>query len=212
MRTPRNKKHKTSSSSTKTPKLSNLKNLKTIIQAAYSTQPEAQSLLGDLGYKYDNDLSSIENKVFVKDDGTPGIVYRGSRQVVKDFLLSDMAVLKGTQAFDPRFQEAVETRKKTEAKYGKPAELYGHSLGGAIAEYVGTQNNPIVTVNKWAGPLDIGKIIPENQLDIRHTNDYVSSVAPWQYHNHDNLVTYGTGSDGVIADHKYQGIPDDLFG
>ena len=52
--------------------------LATIIKASYKPQREASADLENLGYKYDPELSSMENKVFVDKSGKPHIAYRGS--------------------------------------------------------------------------------------------------------------------------------------
>ena len=60
--------------------------IKTIIKASYKPQRDAEADLVKLGYKYDPELSTMENKVFYDPKtGKPNIAYRGSVRV-KDWI------------------------------------------------------------------------------------------------------------------------------
>ena len=56
-------------------------NLKGILEASYLPQRQASENLQMMGYKYDPELSTMENKVFVDKDNKPHIAYRGSVRV-----------------------------------------------------------------------------------------------------------------------------------
>ena len=73
-----------------------------------------------------------------------------------------------------------------ESKYNKPVTVYGHSLGGSLAEKSGA-NGHIITKNKGVGIMDIGKTIPQNQIDYRNKNDVVSLLSLTQPHLNNNL-------------------------
>ena len=143
-------------------------------------QKEAKQKLNNLGYTYDPELSTNESKVFVDKNGNPNIAFRGSKRV-SDFLGSDLKLLLGLEKYDRRFKEAKQLTHLVEDKYKKPANTYGFSLCGSLAEKSGANGN-IYTYNKGAGIFDIGKTIPKNQKDIRTGDDVVSVLSNFQKH------------------------------
>ena len=144
-------------------------------------QKEAKQSLNNLGYSYDPELSTNESKVFVDKDGKPNIAFRGSKRV-SDFLGSDLKLALGLEKYDRRFKEAKNLTKLVEDKYNQPANTYGFSLGGSLAEKSGAKGN-VHTYNKGVGLFDIGKTVPKNQVDVRTTNDPVSMLAATQKHD-----------------------------
>jgi hypothetical protein len=149
--------------------------IRPILEASYQPKKLASKTLSKYGYAIDKKLSTNESKVFVDSMGNPNIVFRGSK-TVKDWLISDPLLAVGASRFDPRFKEAKQLTKQVEQKYGKPADVFGHSLGGRIAEASGTKGQ-ITTYNKGVGYADIGKTIPKNQTDIRTAADIVSALS-----------------------------------
>jgi hypothetical protein len=148
--------------------------LKDILTASYQPQREAESTLAKRGYKYDNELSSMESKVFVDPKtGKPSIAYRGSTRA-SDFLYEDPALALGYKT--EKQKKAEKLAKDVEIKYGQPADTYGHSLGGYRAEKSST-GGKVYTYNKGAGLSDIGKKIPKTQTDIRTDKDVVSLLS-----------------------------------
>ena len=49
-----------------------------ILKSSYKNQSEAKQNLEGLGYKYDDNLSSNDAKVFVDENGQPNIAFRGT--------------------------------------------------------------------------------------------------------------------------------------
>jgi hypothetical protein len=148
--------------------------LKDILTASYQPQREAEQTLAKRGYKYDSDLSSMESKVFYNPETKkPHIVYRGSTRV-SDFAYEDPALAIGFKT--EKQKKAEKLAKDVESKYGKSADVYGHSLGGYRAEKSGASGN-IYTFNKGAGIFDIGKKISDKQTDIRTSKDVVSALS-----------------------------------
>ena len=148
--------------------------LKDILTASYQPQREAQQTLAKRGYKYDSDLSTMENKVFYNPEtNKPHIVYRGSTRV-SDFAYEDPALAIGFKT--EKQKKAEKLAKDVEAKYGQSANAYGHSLGGYRAEKSGASGN-VFTFNKGAGIFDIGKKISDKQTDIRTEKDIVSLLS-----------------------------------
>lgn len=181
------------------------KKFKHILKASYQDENTADKTLSRFGYTLNKKLSTDENKVFIDEQGNPNIVFRGSK-VTKDFLVSDPLVAIGLEEYDPRFQKAVTLTDKVFKKYKKPVNLYGSSLGGALAEYAGDKSNNenlIYTYNKATGIDDIFKPIPENQIDVRTNNDVVSLLSKTQnYANPNNKITIQSNTLNPIKAHS----------
>jgi hypothetical protein len=184
----------------------NRNNLEKIFKASYQGENKAEATLGKFGYTLDKNLSGKEQKVFVDEQGNPNIAFRGSK-TAKDWLISDPLLAVGLETLDPRFSKAVKLTNKVADKYGKPVNLFGHSLGGKIAEYAGEKSNQeglIYTMNKAVGLNDIGKKIQSNQIDIRTNNDPVSILSlTQQYADDDNQITLQSNTLNPIKAHSY---------
>jgi len=141
--------------------------------------------------------------VFIDKHGNPNIAFRGTHKFRAKDILSDLAVATGLHHYDTRFKEAKHLTKLVEDKYGKPANVFGDSLGGKLSEESGAKGK-IITHNKATGVLDIGKDIPKNQTDYRNKNDAVSLLSLTQSHNHNNLKEKDTGKQAldILGNHK----------
>lgn len=172
--------------------------IRPILEASYQPKKLAAKTLSKQGYTLDKKLSTNESKVFIDSAGNPNIAFRGSK-TAKDFLFSDPLLAIGASKFDPRFKEAKSLTKQVEKKYGKPADVFGHSLGGTISEKSGASGN-IYTFNKGTGIGDIGRTIPKKQTDIRTSNDLVSALSLTQKYKNGQQETI-KGSLNPIASH-----------
>ena len=178
------------------------KKVKNILEASYLNQNEASQKLKGMGYSYDPQLSTNESKVFISPSGVPNIAFRGTHKFrVKD-LISDLAVVSGLQNYDTRFKETKHLTKLVEDKYHKPANVFGYSLGGNLAEHSGASGK-IFTHNKATGVGDLFKDIPKTQTDYRNKNDVVSLLSLTQNHQHNNLKEKQTQHDkyDVLGNH-----------
>jgi hypothetical protein len=121
---------------------------------------------------------------------------------VSDFLGSDIKLALGLEKYDRRFKEAKRLTSLVEEKYGKPATVFGSSLGGSLAEKSGAHGQ-IFTHNKGTGILDIGKTIPKRQTDYRNINDVVSLLSLTQNHPYGNLLEKQTKKSpyDIIGNH-----------
>lgn len=144
-------------------------NLKSIFEASYQNPKDAKQTLENKGFKYDEELSSPDTKIFVDTLGNPHIAYRGSHRV--EDVLTDIKLGLGYET--KRHKDAKETAKKVEQKYGKAASAYGTSLGGNLAESSGVSGK-VYTYNKATGIKDIFKKIPKTQFDYRTEKDIIS--------------------------------------
>ena len=92
--------------------------LKDLLKASYLPQRKADELMSQKGYKFDPELSSMEQKVYVSPSGKPIISERGSTRV-SDWLVENPKILFGGGLFDSRRvsnakQLSKELRKNTE--------------------------------------------------------------------------------------------------
>ena len=180
--------------------------LENIFKASYQGEDKAQNTLSKFGYTLDKKLSNKEQKVFIDPNGVPNIAFRGSK-TSKDWLVTDPLIALGLEKFDPRFNKAVTLTNKVAEKYDKPVNLFGHSLGGKLAEYVGEKTNKeglIYTMNKAIGIQDVGKKIQSNQIDVRTNIDPVSIISTTQrYDNSANQITLKSNTLNPIKAHSY---------
>lgn len=88
------------------------------------------------GFTRDRELSNETTQVLVDSSGRPHLAFRGTKTFADIFPDIDIALnLRGHE----RFAKAVDLTKMAEEKYGKPAVLSGHSLGGTIAHHVSSK-------------------------------------------------------------------------
>ena len=159
------------------------KKVKQILKSSYLNLQEAKNKLQGLGYVYDNELSTPESKVFLDKKGRPNIAFRRTKNIKN--LGTDLALGLGLEKYDNRFREAKHLTQLVEDKYSRPANAFGSSLGGSLAERSGAHGR-IITHNKGVSPFDIAKTIGKNQTDYRNKNDLVSLLAltqPYQFNN-----------------------------
>jgi len=151
---------------------------KTILKGSYKPQKEFASDVGKIGYDYDPELSSMENKVFVnRETGKPSISYRGS--VTATDWLGNAKLALGFK--DPEAERRIQLADKVKAKYGDIDTIYGDSRGGLIAERAGEKTGAkVVTYNKATLPSDVFKNIRQEQTDIRKEKDIVSLPSYFQ--------------------------------
>jgi len=152
--------------------------LKTIFQGSYKPQREFAEDVSKIGYDYDPELSSMENKVFInKETGKPSIAYRGS--VTANDWLGNAKLALGFK--DQEAEKRIQLADKVKAKYGDIETIYGHSRGGLIAERAGEKTGAkVITYNKATLPEDVFKKIRPEQQDIRKKTDIISLPSYFQ--------------------------------
>jgi hypothetical protein len=152
--------------------------IKTIIKASYKPQRDAEADLVKLGYKYDPELSTMENKVFYDPKtGKPNIAYRGSVRV-KDWIGN---LKLGLGFKDPDAERRIQLADQVKQKYGQAPDTFSHSRGGYIGEQAGERyGGKTYTYNKATLPQDIFKTIRPEQTDIRTEKDIVSLPSYFQ--------------------------------
>lgn len=153
-------------------------NTRLILEASYQPQREAEETLAKRGYKYDTELSSMENKVFYDPEtNKPYIAYRGSVRATD--WLGNVKLAFGLK--DPNAERRIALAGKVKEKYGQAPDTYGHSRGGFLAEEAGERyGGKTITYNKATLPADIFKKIRPEQTDIRTSTDIVSGLSVFQ--------------------------------
>ncbi|KAJ1628131.1 hypothetical protein T492DRAFT_841835 [Pavlovales sp. CCMP2436] len=158
-----------------------------LARASYLPLDQAAAFGDSLGFTLDSQLSQADTLVYTdKRTGQPTIVHRGST-TPRDFLVDDALIAFGSGRETQRQRRAREITAATEAKYNKPSNSTGHSLGGRLAERSGSRGS-IVTFNKAAGLGDIpnfnftGRNQPQiqngsRQTDVRTRLDPISALS-----------------------------------
>ena len=156
----------------------NINDISKIIKASYKPQAEASTDLEKLGYKYDPELSTMENKVFYDPKtGKPNIAYRGSK-TVKDWIGN---IKLGLGFKDPEAEKRIQLADQVKQKYGQAPDTFGHSRGGYLGEQAGERyGGRTYTYNKATLPEDIFKSTRPEQTDIRTKGDIVSLPSIFQ--------------------------------
>ena len=171
----------------KIPKGKKIALYQTFSDLAYERDPlKVQVGLGQTnsGYKYDPKLSTREQKVFYNPVTRRAVMaFRGTdphdkKTIVKDFI-SDAAIFTGTQRFNKRFRKSDDEFQKLKTKYaGYDVDVTGHSLGGALADYVAKRNigriGSAYTYSRGTGPVDMFRNSSYKTFDISNRFDPIS--------------------------------------
>lgn len=149
-----------------------------LLKASYQPLDVAGNTLAAAGYRLDPELSTEETKVATNRRGHPVVLHRGSK-TLRDWAVSDTAILTGTQELDPRLKRARTITDQAREKYGHEPGAVGHSLGGRLAQESGARG-PVVTYNAAAGLGDFGRQVPANVQQVRTPFDVVSVISRTQ--------------------------------
>lgn len=152
--------------------------IKDLLKASYKTQRDAKQELEGKGWTYDPSLSTIKDKVFLDDRGTPVVLHRGSKRIGEDWIMSNIPLAFGLEKYSPRFKESRQVISNVKDKYNKPVTSIGHSLGGSLAEKSGADR--VITFQKGSGLGDITTQIPWHQTDVRTKYDLPSALSAYQ--------------------------------
>lgn len=119
-----------------------------VLQESYKPAKEAN--LEKYGYQLDPELSNVEEKVFYNPTKSDLLItYRGSQNLLNDWLDTNVNLLKGKLEDTDRYKRSKDVYEKAKQKYNKDkVKLVGHSLGGALASSVGSDKDKIFTYNK----------------------------------------------------------------
>jgi len=176
--------------------------LKGLLGAAYNPQDQVQDFVLDKG------ISSSTSQVYHNPQtGQTVVSHRGTKGLA-DWGNNLIYALGGKKGYKmtPRFKEAQKVQRAAQTKYGmENVSTIGHSQGGLQAELLGQKSKEVITFNKATRPFANKK--GENQYDIRHSGDIVSSLNPFQGSNQKE-IELETTEGNPIGLHKITSIED----
>ena len=150
--------------------------MKGLIDASYDKRNYD---VGD--YKIDHDLSDHRVKVYSNPKtGKVVSVHRGSADW-RDWLDNYKLVTRGEMKSSGTYREHKKKQDAINKKYGTENQiLLGHSRAGKYVEELnkekGKKYGEAITYNKATNWTDIGRKNPDNQTDVRVSNDPVSAL------------------------------------
>jgi hypothetical protein len=128
------------------------------------------------GYELDTELSSLNHIVIKRPDDSSILAYRGTDPTNPNDLFADAIILGGmhrdaVDLRDTRFNLADKYYLDAKVKYSD-VDLTGHSLGGAMADVIGTNyGEKSVVFNPGASPLEfLNKNYPQSTSKVYKTN------------------------------------------
>jgi len=173
--------------------------------------------LSDYGdYKVDRELSNPISQVYYHEKKRqPIVVHRGSAEGQDWAENARYGLFNDTSG--EHFKKAEETQRRAEQKYGtENLTTIGHSKGATHAEEYGKRGKQIITLNKPVSPYDlVSKVVPENQIDIKTSNDPVSFLRGLQSGNKARVLeskTYNPLAEHSTSVLEGTGFHRKLFG
>jgi len=128
------------------------------------------------GYKLDEEQSTLNHIVIQRPDDSAIVAYRGTDPTNPNDLFADAIILGGAHRDainlrDTRFNLAEQYYLDAKSKYTS-VDLTGHSLGGAMADVIGTNyGEKSVVFNPGASPLEfLNKNYPQSTSKVYKTN------------------------------------------
>jgi len=150
------------------------------------------------GYNLDPELSNDIAVTIVRPDNSAIIAYRGTDPSSGYDLTADALIAfgiqreSGTAIPGSRFERAENLYKSASEKYTN-VDLSGHSLGGAIAHYIGAKyGENFVTFNQGASPIELTETSTTKQpgrMYFTDTMDLLSTSAEQSYGNQVEIRT-----------------------
>ncbi len=158
----------------------------------------ANKKLEQQGYKKDLSLSNDNQTVFYNPKEKKMVFSVAGTHNLSD-VGTDVYLATGNLKSTNRYKSAKKTLDKARNKY-KPSNVVvtGHSLGGAIAQYVAKKEDKVVTFNKGA---TIGQKTRKNETAYRTKGDIVSIFSQKQ-----NIVKNKKNMFDVLGNHNLTNI------
>lgn len=149
-------------------------NLYDALKSSYGDK-KARQQLTNAGYQYDSMLSNRNQQVWYNPNDRKLLYNIAGTHNIKDWG-TDAYLAVGKLKDTNRYKEAKQTLENAKLKYGKDitTNITGHSLGGAIAQYIGNKNDKVYTLDKGA---TIGQRTRSNENAYRTSGDAVSVLS-----------------------------------
>jgi len=169
--------------------------LHTALKASYGDK-SALEKLEKKNYKIDKDLSNDNQQVFYNDKKKKLLFTVAGTHNLKD-VGTDVWLAAGHLKDTNRYKEAGSTLEKAKAKYNPVnTTITGHSLGGAIAGYIGKKEDKVFTLDSG---YTIGQKTRQNNQSYRTSGDAVSLLGAGGTHT-TTLKNPNPSSGNILLD------------
>lgn len=167
-----------------------------VLKLSYDNNEQHQQKMKKNGYAYDSMLSSKNEKVYYNPTQNKLLVsVAGTDKFSPRDIITDVYLGLGKLQDTSRYKHAHQTILDAKKKYNvQNATLAGHSLGGSIVSYAGSNGDTIYSLDKGA---TIGTKTRSRERAYRSAGDAVSALAA----NAKNMTTLGSNNylkDGVV--------------
>jgi len=135
---------------------------------------KSQQQLKNAGYNYDSMLSNHNQQVWYNPNTKKMLFNVAGTHNLKDWG-TDLYLAFGKLKDTNRYKEAKNILNEAKKKYGNDIEtkISGHSLGGAVSQYIAGKNDKVYTLDKGA---TIGQKTRSNENAYRTSGDIVSAL------------------------------------
>lgn len=160
------------------------------LKSSYNDK-KARQKLSNAGYRYDSMLSNHNQQVWYHPDKNKLLYNVAGTHNLKD-VGTDVYLALGGLKKTNRYKEADRKLEEARKKYNASnVTVTGHSLGGAIAQYVSKKDDQVHTLDKGA---TIGQKTRTNENAYRSQGDIVSGMNA----NSKRMTTLNQNSLGVL--------------
>ena len=149
--------------------------LHSVLKNSYADKSKQQSAFKNKGYKFDTELSSMNQQVYYNPKAKK-LLYtvKGTNPFSLKDIGTDAYLLAGKLKDTDRYKEAKNTLEKAKKKYNpSQTSVAGHSLGGSISQYIAGKNDKVFTLDKGA---TFGQKTRSNEKAYRSSGDIVSAL------------------------------------
>lgn len=123
-------------------------NLSKVLNLGYKSEKKQGKVMSKYGYKIDNELSNDNQQVYYNPEKKKLLMNVAGSHNIKDFLITDTALLAGRLKNTERYKSADNTLQKAKEKYDeKNVILTGDSLGGSIVNYIKKPDDELFALN-----------------------------------------------------------------
>jgi hypothetical protein len=145
-----------------------------VLKAGYDPKSKSAQKLQNRGFIKDEELSNHNQQVYYNKNNGKLLYNINGTHNLSD-VGTDVYLAAGKLKNTNRYKEARSVLEKAKKKYNtENASISGHSLGGAIAQYVSSKNDNTITLDKGA---TIGQKTRNNESSYRTKGDVVSTFA-----------------------------------
>lgn len=141
------------------------------LKISYEDKKMSKKDMMKKGYYLDNKLSHGHERVYYNPNDKKLLMTVQGTSSLYDWGVDSMLAI-GQLKHTNRYKEAHQRLRDAKKKYGIPATIVGHSLGGAISGYISQSDDIVKTYNKGA---TIGQKIKNNETHYRTHGDVVSA-------------------------------------